>query len=118
MYREEPQTGGRNWRQEMTKCELCGKEFMRHSPTQKFCCRECYKEFKLRQRPPGKRRFSGRSYKNSEQRLNELREKYKKGITAEIMQEFAENLQIPRDSSNSFPILRKLQRRFPYRVQI
>ena len=97
MYREEPQTGGRNRRQEMTKCELCGKEFMRHSPTQKFCCRECYKEFKLRQRPPGKRRFSGRSYKNSEQRLNELREKYKNGITAEIMQEFAENLQIPRE---------------------
>ena len=26
MYREEPQTGGRNWRQEMTKCELCGKK--------------------------------------------------------------------------------------------
>lgn len=69
----------------MTECELCGKSFMRHSPTQKFCCRECYKEFKSRQRPPVKRRFSGRSYKNPEQRLNEIREKYKNGITADIL---------------------------------
>lgn len=81
----------------MTECELCGKEFLRNSPTQRFCCRECYEEFELRQRPPYKFRFSGRRYKNSEQRLDEIREKYKNGVTAEIMQEFAENLQIPRD---------------------
>jgi hypothetical protein len=52
---------------------------------------------KMKWRPPYKFRFSSRRYKNSEQRLNELREKYKNGVTAEIMQEFAENLQIPRD---------------------
>lgn len=85
----------------MTECELCGKSFMRKSPSQKFCSKDCSEEVKQRklQNQCGRRkhRFSGRSYRNSEQRLNELREKYKNGVTADILREFAENLQIPRD---------------------
>lgn len=33
-------------------------------------------------------RFSGKDYENSEERLNEIREKYKNGVTDEIVFEF------------------------------
>lgn len=35
-------------------------------------------------------RFSGLSYENSEERLNEIREKYKNGVTDEIVFEFVD----------------------------
>ncbi len=33
-------------------------------------------------------RASGKHYENSEERLNEIKEKYKKGVTQEIMEEW------------------------------
>lgn len=82
----------------MTECELCGKSFMRKSPSQKFCSKDCSEEVKRRklQDQCGRRnrRFSGRIYRNDEKRMNEIKEKYKNGITADILREFAEKLQI------------------------
>lgn len=82
----------------MAECELCGKSFMRKSPSQKFCSKDCSEEVKQRklqnQCDRRKRRFSGRSYRNDEKRMNEIKEKYKDGITADILREFAEKLRI------------------------
>ena len=37
-------------------------------------------------------RFSHRQYENSEQRLNEIREKYKNGVPKEVINDFANML--------------------------
>lgn len=78
-------------------CETCGIDFETKSPNQRFCSRECflgYQRRKQRQKNRKKKtmRFSGDIYTNSEQKLNAIREKYKNGITKEILKEFAESL--------------------------
>lgn len=80
-------------------CESCGNEFDVKSPVQRFCSRECFIEYRKRKQRRKTRknktmRFSGEIYTNSEQKLNAIREKYKNGITKEILKEFAENLKI------------------------
>jgi hypothetical protein len=60
-----------------------------------FCSKDCFEEVKQRKlQNRRKRRFSGRSYRNDEKRINEIKEKYKNGVTADILREFAEKLQI------------------------
>lgn len=80
-------------------CELCGNDLDIKSPMQRFCCRACFIEYRKRKqrrkiRKNKTMRFSGEIYTNSEQKLNAIREKYKNGITKEILKEFAENLKI------------------------
>lgn len=80
-------------------CESCGSDFESKNNKQRFCCRECFLEHqqrKQRQKIRKKKtmRFSGDIYTNSEERLNAIKEKYKNGITKEILKEFAESLKI------------------------
>lgn len=74
-------------------CVYCGKSFAADSNAQRFCSRYCvtrnyYKKHrKVEVRARG--RFSGEFYENSPERILELKEKYKNGITSEIFSEFA-----------------------------
>lgn len=80
-------------------CETCGIDFETKSPNQRFCSRKCFLEYQRRKQRQKNRknktmRFSGDIYTNSEQKLNAIKEKYKNGITKEILKEFAESLKI------------------------
>jgi hypothetical protein len=80
-------------------CELCGSDFEAKNNKQIFCCRECCLEHqKRKQRRENRKkktmRFSGDIYINSEEKLNAIKEKYKNGITKDILKEFAESLKI------------------------
>lgn len=80
-------------------CESCGSDFEAKSNKQRFCCRECCLEHQKRKQRRKTRkkktmRFSGDIYINSEEKLNAIKEKYKNGITKDILKEFAESLKI------------------------
>ena len=80
-------------------CESCGIDFEPKPPVQRFCCRKCFLEYQQRKqrrkiRKKKTMRFSGDIYANSEEKLNAIKEKYKNGITKEILKEFAESLKI------------------------
>lgn len=76
-------------------CLYCGKTFASNSNKQIFCTRNCYlKNYysKNKKYPVRTHRFSGKSYNNSPERILELKEKYKNGVTSEIMEEFAKKI--------------------------
>ena len=78
-------------------CESCGIDFEAKNNKQRFCTRECFIEHqKRKQRRKNRKkktmRFSGDIYINSEEKLNAIKEKYKNGITKDILKEFAESL--------------------------
>jgi hypothetical protein len=80
-------------------CELCGSDFEAKNNKQRFCNRACFLEYqKRKQRRKNRKkktmRFSGEIYINSEEKLNAIKEKYKNGITKDILKEFAESLKI------------------------
>ena len=74
----------------MTKeafCPVCGMSFIKNN-SRLYCSRKCQR---IASRGKSKR-FSGRIYLNPPEKILELREKYKNGVTEEIMKEFEENL--------------------------
>lgn len=80
-------------------CELCGSDFEAKNNKQRFCTRACFLECQKRKQRRKTRkkktmRFSGDIYINSEEKLNAIKEKYKNGITKDILKEFAESLKI------------------------
>ena len=76
-------------------CPICGEVFQKRSGVQRFCSDYCSKAFtrenrrKKRKRPA---RFSGLDYENTPEKIERLKEKYRNGVTAEILKEFAEKL--------------------------
>ena len=72
-----------------TYCIKCGQEFNGINNSQKFCCKSCRLEYT---KGACKWRFSGKYYKNTEEKLASLKEKYKNGVTKEILKEFFETL--------------------------
>ncbi len=73
----------------LMKCLRCGK--IAHVPASFVEHRRC---FCIMDRPAflGPQRFSGRSYKNSPQRIAEIKRKYANGVTPEIMKELEDKL--------------------------
>ena len=76
-----------------SSCGYCGADFLPVSKIQKFCCKECWYQSTLsRKRKGGRGRHSGRVYQNAPERLSEIREKYRNGVTEDILREWMEAL--------------------------
>ena len=68
-------------------CRFCGRDFLPVNNRQQYCSREC--RWKATHRGT---RHSGRVYQNTPERLSEIREKYRNGVTEDILREWMEAL--------------------------
>lgn len=79
----------------MKTCELCEKEIFAKSNKKKYCeeCshalqRSCITTLSRIYNKSKQRRVSGKKYENSPERLEEIKNKYKNGVTIQILEEF------------------------------
>lgn len=78
---------------QIRQCRNCGKDFLPHNNKQCFCNISCRKQYRVIPLKKGGR-FSGRIYTNTPEKLAKIKEKYKNGVTVDILKEFAEKIQI------------------------
>jgi hypothetical protein len=78
---------------QIRQCRNCGCDFLPHNNRQFFCNADCRKRYRLIPLKKGGR-FSGRIYTNTLEKLAKIKEKYKNGVTTDILKEFAEKIQI------------------------
>lgn len=95
---EQPPRKGRRKNKEnieggrVKRCKYCGDIFQYKSNLAQMCpdCKKEYHRGYVHVINNFDKRFSGLSYENSEERLNEIRGKYKDGVTDEIIGDFVD----------------------------
>lgn len=97
---EQPPRKGRRKNKEnieggrVKRCKYCGDIFQYKNNLAQICpnCKKEYNRGYAHVINNFDKRFSGLSYENSEEKLNEIREKYKNGVTDEIVFEFVDKI--------------------------
>lgn len=80
-------------------CEICGKEFSAVT-SKKYCSKECVSQVELKRaleryyknHPKRYERFSGKWYRNSPEKLQAIKEKYRNGVSKTQIEDWINSL--------------------------